>query len=252
MTRFGVAGFGDGAQVRLRFDGDDLGDRVGIVGEVEAVAGSDFDHSAGQAVQERCAVRCDAAFHQEAGAGVEAGEQGVPVVHRVLLVLGLPSNSGGYDIVKSVHNASDSRSTGTGGALKRLFELAVMTSELMERGMAERGLTRARASVLWALHQRGPATQRELADLIGVTPRNITGLLDGLEADGFAERGRHPTDRRATLVSLTAKGLETMIALTEEYQDGYKWLFEGISADNLAVFISVACTVMDRIRTIDC
>jgi DNA-binding MarR family transcriptional regulator len=133
-----------------------------------------------------------------------------------------------------------------------LFELAVMTSEFMERGMAERGLTRARASVLWTLHQRGPATQRELADLIGVTPRNITGLLDALEADGFAERGRHPTDRRATLVSLTAKGVATMTALTAEYQDGYNWLFEGVCAEDLAAFVSVACTVMDRIRTIDC
>jgi DNA-binding MarR family transcriptional regulator len=133
-----------------------------------------------------------------------------------------------------------------------LFELAGMTSELMERGMAERGLTRARASVLWALHQRGPSTQRELADLIGVTPRNITGLLDGLEADGFAERGRHPTDRRATLVSLTGKGAETMAGLTHEFQDGYLWLFGDIPAEDLATFVSVACTVMDRIRSIEC
>ncbi|TMR00195.1 MarR family transcriptional regulator [Actinomadura soli] len=133
-----------------------------------------------------------------------------------------------------------------------MFELAVMTSEFMERGMADRGLSRARASVLWALYQRGPMTQRELAELIGVTPRNVTGLLDGLEADGFAERGRHPTDRRAVLVSLTGKGTETMTALTQEYQDGYNWLFEGVSPQDLTAFVSVACTVMDRIRSIEC
>ncbi|GAA2637279.1 MarR family transcriptional regulator [Actinomadura fulvescens] len=138
------------------------------------------------------------------------------------------------------------------GALERLFELAVMTSEFMERGMAARGLTRARTSVLWALHQRGPSTQKALADLIGVTPRNITGLLDALEADGFAERGRHPTDRRATLVSLTAKGVETMTGLTEEYRAGYDFLFDGVPAADLESFVSVACTVMDRIRSIEC
>ncbi|REF00506.1 MarR family winged helix-turn-helix transcriptional regulator [Thermomonospora umbrina] len=153
--------------------------------------------------------------------------------------------------MKYLHNASNAESEPR-GALERLFELAAMTSELMERGMAERGLSRARTSVLWALHQRGPSTQRELADLIGVTPRNITGLLDGLEADGFAERGRHPTDRRATLVSLTSKGVETMTGLTEEYRAGYDWLFEGVSADDLEAFESVACTVMDRIRSLDC
>jgi DNA-binding MarR family transcriptional regulator len=155
--------------------------------------------------------------------------------------------------MKHIHSVCNSQSSeGIGGALEQLFELAVMTSELMERGMTDRGLTRARTSVLWALHQRGSATQRELADLIGVTPRNITGLLDGLEADGFAERGRHPTDRRATLVSLTGKGVETMTALAEEYQDGYNWLFEGVSAEDLAAFVSVSCAVMDRIRSIDC
>lgn len=84
---------------------------------------------------------------------------------------------------------------GVASALKRLFALAVLTSELMERGMLARGLTRAQASVLWALHQRGLITQRELADLIGVTPCNITGLVDALKGDGFAELGPHPTDR---------------------------------------------------------
>ncbi|MEO5876292.1 MAG: MarR family transcriptional regulator [Streptosporangiaceae bacterium] len=133
-----------------------------------------------------------------------------------------------------------------------MFELAVMTSEFMERGMAERGLSRARTSVLWALHQLGPVTQRELADVIGVTPRNITGLVDALEEDGFAARGKHPTDRRATLVALTAKGAETMTALSEEYRVGYTWLFDEIPAEDITAFISVACTVMDRIRSIEC
>ncbi|WP_207935814.1 MarR family transcriptional regulator [Actinomadura sp. KC216] len=154
--------------------------------------------------------------------------------------------------MKYVHNEVDAEAAAGPGALERLFELAAMTSEFMERGMAARGLTRARASVLWALHQRGPMTQRALADLIGVTPRNITGLLDALEADGFAERGRHPTDRRAVLVALTAQGTETMDGLASEYEDGYNWLFDGVSAEDLAGFVSVACTVMDRIRSIEC
>ncbi len=155
--------------------------------------------------------------------------------------------------MKHLHNESDADSGAAGsGALERLFELAVMTSEFMEKGMAERGLSRARTSVLWALHQRGPSTQRELADLIGVTPRNVTGLLDGLEADGFAERGRHPTDRRASLVRLTGKGTETMAGLVEEYRAGYDWLFDGVPAEHLEAFVSVACTVMDRMRSMDC
>lgn len=80
---FGV-GSGDDAQVGFGFDGDDLGNGAGVVREVEAVAGSDFDHAAGQAVEQCSAVGSDAAFHEEADAGVEAGEEGVAVAHGVL------------------------------------------------------------------------------------------------------------------------------------------------------------------------
>ena len=43
------------------------------------------------------------------------------------------------------------------GALERLFELAVVLAEAMDRGLAERGLTRARAEVLWRLGRNGSA-----------------------------------------------------------------------------------------------
>ena len=61
---------------------------------------------------------------------------------------------------------------------------------------------------MWLLHQHGPSTQRELAEALGVSARNVTGLVDALVETGFVTRGPHPTDRRATLVSLTAHGAE--------------------------------------------
>ncbi|MEN3610618.1 MarR family transcriptional regulator [Plantactinospora sp. ZYX-F-223] len=43
----------------------------------------------------------------------------------------------------------------------------------------------------------------ELSQALKCTPRNVTGLVDALEAAGFVARSAHPTDRRATVVSLT-------------------------------------------------
>ena len=77
-------GLGDGPQVGFRLDRDHLGDRGRVVGEVEAVAGSDFDHPSGRAADERLAVSSDTLFHEEARAGVPAGEEGVAVTHGVL------------------------------------------------------------------------------------------------------------------------------------------------------------------------
>jgi DNA-binding MarR family transcriptional regulator len=68
------------------------------------------------------------------------------------------------------------------------------------------GTTPARARLLAALQCEGPCKMNELGALLAVTPRNVTKLVDGLEAEGLVARRPHPTDRRATLVSVTDRG----------------------------------------------
>ncbi|HEU4807495.1 MAG TPA: hypothetical protein VFT01_04475, partial [Homoserinimonas sp.] len=41
--------------------------------------------------------------------------------------------------------------------------------------------------------------------------------VDALEASGFVSRGAHPTDRRATLVSLTESGREAMDVMERDH-----------------------------------
>ena len=48
----------------------------------------------------------------------------------------------------------------------------------------------------------------ELAQLLRITPRSVTEVVDALEAKGLASRAPDPSDRRATLVSLTDRGRE--------------------------------------------
>lgn len=143
-------------------------------------------------------------------------------------------------------------SAGPGQALEKLFALAVVTHQYMEQGLAARGLSRARASVLWNLHERGPMTQRALAEAIRVTPRNVTGLVDALEADGFVARAPHPADRRATLVSLTDKGTATMSGLRGEYDQGATRLFEGLAANDLDAFSATVDHLLARIAQETC
>ena len=56
------------------------------------------------------------------------------------------------------------------------------------------------------LQPEGTSTPSELASHCAVTRATITGLLDGLERDGFVERAQHSTDRRALIIRLTQKG----------------------------------------------
>jgi DNA-binding MarR family transcriptional regulator len=151
--------------------------------------------------------------------------------------------------MKSLHNASTPPTAGNAEvALERLFELAVVLGEFMERGLVERGLTRARARVIWQLHREGPVTQRALAEALGVTPRNITGLVDALTDDGFVVRGPHPSDRRASLISLTDKGSSVAAALRDEEQAFARLLFEGVPPEDLTAFLATLDHVLEWLR----
>jgi DNA-binding MarR family transcriptional regulator len=101
----------------------------------------------------------------------------------------------------------------------------------MERGLAERGLTRAQAELLCRLGRSGPVTQRDLSRALACTPRNVTGLVDGPESRGLVARRSHPTDRRATLVTLTERGDRAAARMQADLgarQQASRWAIEPI------------------------
>lgn len=133
-------------------------------------------------------------------------------------------------------------------ALDRVLELALLVNADMSQGLAARGLTESRTRLLWELLQRGPSTQRELADALRVTPRNITGLVDALVATGFVSREPHPTDRRATLVQFTQRGADVAQELERDQQEFARVLFDGMPQAQLTGFVRGLDAVLDRLR----
>lgn len=101
----------------------------------------------------------------------------------------------------------------------RLLEISLLLQDDMARSFAGSGLTVARTHLLWELHRLGPSTQRRLATALQVSPRNVTGLVDALSAGGFVTREPHPTDRRATLVTLTDLGTRTMATMERDRRE---------------------------------
>jgi DNA-binding MarR family transcriptional regulator len=65
---------------------------------------------------------------------------------------------------------------------------------------------RYEALMLLTFSRRGSLALGRIGRLLQVHPTSVTNIIDRLEAEGLVERVPHPTDRRATQATLTAKG----------------------------------------------
>jgi DNA-binding MarR family transcriptional regulator len=117
-------------------------------------------------------------------------------------------------------------------------ETARFTSAFLRwmEGRACGGLTYARLRLLQALHCGGPAIMRDLGVQLGVSPRNMTAMVDALEEAQLVVRRPHPTDRRATLVELSPSGAREAEQALEPRLDAMAELFEGFSAAEQQAF----------------
>jgi DNA-binding MarR family transcriptional regulator len=81
------------------------------------------------------------------------------------------------------------------------------------------GTTESQAISYLTVH--GNRGQNELASDLGLSSGASTALVDRLERQGIAERYPHPSDRRRTLVRLTARG-DAIVTLSHD------WLAAGL------------------------
>jgi DNA-binding MarR family transcriptional regulator len=81
-----------------------------------------------------------------------------------------------------------------------------------ETALRSRELTRSRHEALAVLYfsRHGEMPLGRLSDRLLVHPTSVTSTVDTLERLGYVKRVGHPTDRRATLARITAKGRRVM------------------------------------------
>ncbi|MEV4416714.1 MarR family transcriptional regulator [Catellatospora sp. NPDC049609] len=91
------------------------------------------------------------------------------------------------------------------GAGSLLHKVAREFTTMLDRDLARHDLTSQQAALL--LHAAGePATPSSLKAALGTDTAGMTRLLDRLEGKGLVRRARHPQDRRAVVIELTAQG----------------------------------------------
>jgi DNA-binding MarR family transcriptional regulator len=93
-------------------------------------------------------------------------------------------------------------------AFRALVMATKRLEHVIEAQLDDLGITYGQYKALMCIKNFGiNGTQMNaVAGFLSVTPRNVTGLVDNLEAAGLVERVPDPADRRATIVRVTAAG----------------------------------------------
>jgi DNA-binding MarR family transcriptional regulator len=113
--------------------------------------------------------------------------------------------------------------------------------------LARYGLGEGRFSVLVLLlsNQPEPLSHSELADLSCVTKGSITGLVDGLEHDGYVKREDSGEDRRVRLISLTPAGRQLIEKVLPDHFRRIKELMGALSLSERKSLVALLAKVQE-------
>lgn len=105
----------------------------------------------------------------------------------------------------------------------------------MERWADRYGLSEGRFQILVRLNHvdAGRLTMGDLAEMLEISPRTVTGLIDNLERDGLARRVDDPNDRRAVYAEITDEGKERLKKLWADTAGAQAALTRGFTEQEL-------------------
>lgn len=99
--------------------------------------------------------------------------------------------------------------------------------------------------VLMALEENGAMLQKQLAEIAHVEQPTMAALLVRMERDGLILRGAHPTDKRASYISLSAKAKKRLPAVKEQMMEVAEKATAGFTDGERKLFI----TLLQRVVT---
>jgi DNA-binding MarR family transcriptional regulator len=117
-------------------------------------------------------------------------------------------------------------------AVLSVLRLATEIQRKMESFVRPLGLTTSRMGVLLNLYfAERRLTPSQLGERLFVTRGNMTGLIDGLAADGLVQRVTRAEDRRAQELELTEAGYALLRDYLPRHQRALAALTAGLNED---------------------
>jgi DNA-binding MarR family transcriptional regulator len=132
----------------------------------------------------------------------------------------------------------------------QLHRSALRLLRLMQAACSTEGLSALKLSVLGRLYRQGTATPTALAAYLRIQPQSLTRLLADLQRRKLITRRPVETDRRQSLLEITAAGSELLIAEVR----GQRTLLARTIARELTPteqeLLRIAAILMDRLAAV--
>ncbi|GAB1644900.1 MarR family winged helix-turn-helix transcriptional regulator [Krasilnikovia sp. MM14-A1259] len=139
---------------------------------------------------------------------------------------------------------ADQLASRTGYVLIKLGEEALAAAE---RALAPLGLRAKHVNVL-TLIETHRLSQQQLSTGTGLDRTTMVGLVDDLEAAGYATRERDPDDRRRYVVSPTPAGLTALRAAAQALDEVEAAVFSGLTVAERRTLHRLATRALDATR----
>jgi MarR family transcriptional regulator, transcriptional regulator for hemolysin len=128
-------------------------------------------------------------------------------------------------------------------------DVARFRSVVYDHFMQPYGLTRAQWRVLGALFRQDGLTQRELCDRMEIGAVTLSGLIDRLEAQGWAQRREDPKDRRVKRVWLTDQVRDIQDTMDGRANELNRMALKGLSRQQIDDLVNMLKLVKGNLMT---
>jgi DNA-binding MarR family transcriptional regulator len=124
-----------------------------------------------------------------------------------------------------------------------LSQVGARSAHVFADRLAPLGISPRAYGVLSNLSAAGTQTQQQLADALGIHRNNMVGLIDDLEAAGWARRHRNEQDRRAFDIHLTEEGARLVHQVDEAIPDVDDEVGRGLTDDERQQMVALLLTM---------
>jgi MarR family transcriptional regulator for hemolysin len=133
-----------------------------------------------------------------------------------------------------------------------LYLLTNAWKSALDRRLKPLGLSRSKWMLMVTLYKDGEgASQRELAQRLGIEGPSLVRLLDRMERDGLVERRAVDTDRRVKAVHLSARGESQLATIRTIASQLRQELMSGLSATDVDTAMAVLAQIRSRAEALE-